>query len=110
MELDVSDGSKSLSIPIENPFQLDIDATVSKIESFLSAQGASASGMDLRGLLPKMVKGIAGCEGGCPADAKSFVSRGFKNFKLAYIEGGILEARVVTENGKNIAFKMFPDF
>ena len=110
MELDVSDGSKSLSIPIEDPFHLDVDRTVRRIEEFLSSQGASASGLDLSGLLPKMIKGIAGCEGGCPADAKSFVSRGFKNFRLAYIEGGILEARAVTENGKNVAFKMFPDF
>ncbi len=110
MELDVSDGSKSLAIPIEDPFRIDIEATVGRIEAFLSAQGASTSGLDISGLLPKMIKGIAGCEGGCPADAKSFVRRGFKDFKLAYIEGGILEARVTTENGKNIAFKMFPDF
>ncbi len=110
MELDVSDGSKSISIPIENPFHLDIDATATRIETFLAAQGAPAEGLDIRGLLPKMVKGIAGCEGGCPADAKSFVSRGFKNFKLAYIEGGILEARATPDNGKDVAFKMFPDF
>ncbi len=110
MELDVSDGSKSLSIPIENPFQLDIDATVQQIESFLTAQGVIAGNLDIRELLPKMIKGIAGCEGGCPADAKRFVARGFKNFRLAYIEGGILEARAAVENGKSVAFKMFPDF
>ena len=110
MELDINADGKSLSIPIDNPFHLDIDATVRQIESFLSSQGATAGGLDVRGLLPKLVKGIAGCEGGCPADAKSLVSRGFKNFKLAYIEGGILEARVVTDNGKNVAIKMFPDF
>lgn len=110
MELDVHVAGKSLSIPIDNPFHLDIDATVKQIESFLSAQDTPANGLDIRGLVPKLVKGIAGCEGGCPADAKSLVSRGFKNFKLAYIEGGILEARAVTENGKNVAIKMFPDF
>ena len=110
MELDVNVAGKSLAITIDNPFHLDIDATVIQIESFLSAQGTPANGLDIRGLVPKLVKGIAGCEGGCPADAKSLVSRGFKNFKLAYIEGGILEARAVTENGKNVAFKMFPDF
>jgi hypothetical protein len=110
MELDISADGKSLSIPIDNPFHLDIDATVRQIESFLSSQGTTADGLDVRGLLPKLVKGIAGCEGGCPADAKSLVSRGFKNFKLTYIEGGILEARVVTDNGKNVAIKMFPDF
>jgi len=110
MELDVKAAGKSLSIPIDNPFHLDIEATVKQIESFLSAQDTPANGLDIRGLVPKLVKGIAGCEGGCPADAKSLVSRGFKNFKLAYIEGGILEARAVTENGKNVAIKMFPDF
>jgi hypothetical protein len=110
MELDVRAGGKSLSIPIENPFHLDIEDTVSRIELFLSTQGAPANGLDIRGLLPKMIKGIAGCEGGCPADAKSFVSRGFKNFELAYIEGGILQALVVAENGTNVAIKMFPDF
>jgi len=110
MELDVRTGGKSLSIPIENPFQLDIEATVQEIESFLSSQGAAANGLDIRGLLPKMVKGIAGCEGGCPADAKSFVNRGFRNFELAYIEGGILQAMVLTENVMNVAIKMFPDF
>jgi hypothetical protein len=110
MELDVKAAGKSLSIPIDNPFHLDIDATVKQIETFLAAQGSPANGLDIRGLVPKLVKGIAGCEGGCPADAKSLVSRGYKNFKLAYIEGGILEARAVTENGSNVAIKMFPDF
>lgn len=110
MELDVNVAGKSLAITIDNPFHLDIDATVKQIESFLSAQGTPANGLDIRGLVPKLVKGIAGCEGGCPADAKGLVSRGFKNFKLAYIEGGILEACAVTENGKNVAFKMFPNF
>ena len=110
MELDVRAAGKSLSIPIENPFHLDIEATAKQIESFLSSQGAPANGLDLRGLVPKLVKGIAGCEGGCPADAKSLVSRGFKNFKLAYVEGGILEANAVTENGTNVDIKMFPDF
>ncbi len=110
MELDVNISGKSLSIPIENPFHLDIDATANQIDSFVSAQGANTSGIDIKGLLPKMIKGIAGCEGGCPADAKNFVSRGFKNFDLAYIEGGILQARVATECGKNLSIRMFPDF
>ena len=110
MELDIRANGKSLSIPIENPFHLDIEATVKQIETFLSSQGTLASGLDIRGLLPKMVKGIAGCEGGCPADAKNFVSRGFRNFELAYIEGGILQALASTEDGKNVAIKMFPDF
>jgi hypothetical protein len=110
MELDVRVAGKSLSIPIDDPFHLDIDATVKRIESFFSEQDAPANGLDIRGLVPKLVKGIAGCEGGCPANAKSFVSRGFKNFSLAYVEGGILEAHAVAENGKDVSLKMFPDF
>ncbi len=110
MELDVKVAGKSLSIPIPDPFRLDLDAIVARLEAFLSAQGATASGLDFRGLLPKLVKGIAGCEGGCPADAQNFVSRGFTNFKLAYIEGGILQAQAKTEDGKDVSLRMFPDF
>ncbi len=110
MELDVTVGGKSLALPIDNPFHLDIEGMVARIESFLASQGAQTKTLDIRGLLPKMVKGIAGCEGGCPADAKSFVSRGFTNFKLEYIEGGILHAEATAEGGKTISLKMFPDF
>jgi len=110
MELDVRVGSKSLTISIDNPFHVNIDELSRKIEKFIEEHGASREGLDFRGLLPKMVKGIAGCEGGCPADAKSFVSRGFSNFKLAYIEGGILQAQTTTSDGKQVSVNMFPDF
>ena len=110
MELDVRVGNKSLAIPIENPFHLDIESTAGRIESFLASESARPAGLDFRGLLPKMIKGIAGCERGCPADAKSFVSRGFTNFKLEYIEGGILHAQAMTEDGKPVSLKIFPDF
>lgn len=110
MELDVKVAAKSLSIPIPDPFRLDLEAVVAGIEAFLASQGAATTGLDFRGLLPKLVKGIAGCEGGCPADAQSFVSRGFTNFKLAYIEGGILQAQAKSADGKDISLRMFPDF
>lgn len=110
MELDVKVADKSLSIPIADPFRIDLETLVGQLESFLVAQGATTSELDFRGLLPKMVRGIAGCEGGCPSDAQSFVSRGFTNFKLAYIEGGILQAQATTGNGKNVTVRMFPEF
>jgi hypothetical protein len=110
MELDVRVGSKSLAVTIADPFRLDLDSMVSQIESFFASQGAASKGLDIRGLLPKMVKGIAGCEGGCPADAQRFVARGYTNFKLAYIEGGILQAQARSECGKDISLRMFPDF
>lgn len=110
MELDISIDEDSISIPISNPFRLDVDAIAEKIEDFVSSKGLKLNGFDVKGLLPKMVRGIAGCEGGCPANALELVNSGFKNFNLAYIEGGILTAKAEMENGKVLNLKMFPDF
>jgi hypothetical protein len=110
MELDISLDSDSLSINIDNPFRMDVDSLMQQIGSFLSAKGEELNGLDIRGLLPRMVRGIAGCEKGCPADAKSLVAQGFDNFELAYVEGGILTARVMTDQGKVLSVKMFPEF
>ncbi|MEW6107668.1 MAG: hypothetical protein AB1632_00650 [Nitrospirota bacterium] len=110
MELDVSLGNDSLSITIDNPFRLDLDSVMKKIEDFLSEKGTDLDCMDIKGLIPRMVKGIAGCEKGCPANAKSLVSQGFKNFQLNYIEGGILSATASTGDGKVLSLKMFPEF
>lgn len=110
MELDISIDNDSLSITISNPFQLDTDSIIEEIEGFLSSRGTGIDGIDLHGLLPLMVKGIAGCEHGCPSQAKSLVSDGYKNFELSYIEGGILSANTVTDNKKVLHLKMFPHF
>lgn len=66
--------------------------------------------LDVRRLIPKMIKGIAGCEQGCPANAKGLVSDGFMSFELQCIEGGILSASASIGNGKMLWLKMFPDF
>lgn len=110
MELDVSLDNESISIPIDNPFQIDADSMAQRIEAFLAEKNEALNGIDVRGLIPKMVRGIAGCEGGCPANARSLVSQGYKNFALDYIEGGILSAKVVTGGGKTLQLKMFPEF
>ncbi len=110
MELDVSVGNESISISIENPFQADLDSVVGRIEAFLASQRLGQNGLDIRGLLPKMVKGIVGCEAGCPADAKGLVSRGFRTFQLEYVEGGILSAKAQTASGKTLHIRMFPEF
>jgi hypothetical protein len=110
MELDVRLGRDGISIPIEDPYRLDVDAIVGRIEEMLSGQGAKTSGLDLKGLLPRMVKGIAGCEAGCPANAKSLVEQGYRNFSLAYVEGGILTATAKTSGGRDLSLKLFPDF
>lgn len=109
MELDVKMGKESLAIPIADPYALDLDGIVKQIEGLIVAHGVGPDGLDLRSLLPKMVRGIAGCEGGCPANAREFVAGGFAKFDLTYIEGGILSAKAVV-GGKELNLKMFPDF
>ncbi|MFZ3065400.1 MAG: hypothetical protein WA277_08975 [Nitrospirota bacterium] len=110
MELNVSVEKDSISISIDNPFRLDLDSIMKRIEEFAASKGAGLDGMFINELIPGMIKGIAGCEAGCPSDAKRFVSQGFKNFELDYIEGGILTAKAATINGKTLSVKMFPDF
>lgn len=110
MELDVSVEKDSLSIPINDPFRLDLDAIVEKIEDFVASKGSRLDGLDIKGLLPMMVKGISGCEAGCPANALELVSKGFRNFDLSYVEGGILTAKADTEENKLLSIKIFPDY
>ena len=110
MELDIKIGSASLSIPIDKPFQLELDSMMNKIEAFATSKGVDLGSLDIKGLIPMMVKGIAGCEKGCPSDAKGLVSRGVRDFELKYIEGGILSASAKTSDNTTISLKMFPDF
>jgi len=109
MVLDVMLDKETLTTNITDPFQADINTLVSRINIFARARGADISGLHIDKLIPKMIKGIAGCEHGCPADAKGMVSRGFKEFDLKYIEGGILSAETLLSNGSKLALKMFPD-
>jgi len=110
MELDVRLDNDPLSITIADPFRPDIDDIITRIDAFLAARGTGRDGTDIRGLLRLMVKGIVGCEDGCPADAKRLVERGYQNFALQYVEGGILTAMADMANGKKLSLKLFPDF
>jgi hypothetical protein len=108
--LDVIIDKESLTITVADPFHPDLDGIITKIGTFVSSNGMSAAGLDLGSLIPKMIKGIAGCENGCPSNAKGLVSKGVKGFELEYIEGGILSARSVIGDGKFLYLKLFPDF
>jgi hypothetical protein len=101
---------ESIAVPIEKPFQPDLDGIMENIERFAASKDVNLDGIDIRGLIPKMIRGIAGCEGGCPADAKGLVRQGYGNFQLKYIEGGILSADVSIGKGRTLTLKMFPDF
>jgi len=110
MELDIRLNNEKLSLPIENPFRLDIDSLESRIREFLFSRGVRSDELDIRGLIPRMVKGIAGCEAGCPADALSVVKKGHQNFTLNYIEGGILSATAKVGPEHTLSLKLFPEF
>lgn len=110
MELDVRINGEGMSISIDDPFHLDLDGIIGRIDQLFTSKGAKVNGLDIRGLLPRMVKGIAGCEAGCPANAKSLVEQGHQDFALQYVEGGILTATANTAGGEKVTLKLFPDF
>lgn len=110
MELDVRMNDKSIAITIENAYRPDIVAMSDRIARFAAEQGAQVGNLDLPGLLPRLIRGVVGCEEGCPANAKELVEQGYRNFDLKYVEGGILTATARTQNGSTLALKLFPDF
>ena len=110
MILEIIIGSSSATMQIVEAFRPDLDDIVANIERFAGAQRADIVALDFRGLIPKMIRGIVGCERGCPADAKEIISRGYKGFELNYIEGGILTALAMTPDGRPLYIKMFPNF
>jgi hypothetical protein len=57
-----------------------------------------------------MVRGVAGCEGGCPSNARSLVRAGFRDYHLDYVEGGILTAAREVAPGERLVIKIFPEF
>ncbi len=110
MELVLRVGSASASLEIRDAYHPDLDAITARIRSHLSAWGAASDDLDLAGLLPRMIRGVAGCESGCPADARDLVERGFGDFSLRYVEGGILMAEAAISHGRNITLMLFPEF
>jgi hypothetical protein len=116
MEIDVKIGEESISIEVDNPFKLDIGVTESKITEFARLLGTDLSRLNVGNLIARMIKGVAGCEHGCPADAKTLVRQGFGRFNLSYIDGGILAASCPAFDAgpeaphKSLVIKVFPDF
>ena len=110
MDIDIRIDCESLTITVENPHRFDVSHVVQRIYDFGMKFGVDLNALKIGKLIPEMVRGVAGCEGGCPADAKSLVRTGFGDFTLAYIEGGILSASYNLDNGKLFELKIFPDF
>ena len=110
MDLDVVIGNESLPVNIENPFRFDVASVMSKIIDFGNKNEVDLTPLKLDELIKRMIKGVAGCEAGCPSDAKSIVRDGFGDFALDYVEGGILTATQGLINNKTLQVKIFPGF
>lgn len=110
MEFDVSIDGKSIEIEIENPYRVDVTQVTAEIVDFGKEHDTDLTPLDFDKLIPRMIRGVAGCEGGCPTDAMSMVREGFGKFKVTYVEGGILTASQILDNGKPLVVKLFPDF
>lgn len=110
MDIDIAVGNESLSLNIDNPHRFNVDDVMNDLIDFGNKEGVDFLGLEVGRLIPKMIRGVAGCEAGCPSNAHSVVREGFNNFKLEYVEGGILTATHPVENDRTLQIKVFPDF
>jgi len=110
MEIDISIGKESLTISIENPHRFDLSRVIRDVADFGKDKGIDIKELSIEQLIRRMIRGVAGCEGGCPSDAKSVVREGFGNFDLSYVEGGILTAVHPLGSGGPLQIKVFPGF
>ena len=110
MDIDVTIGEDSLTLNVTDPFGFGTSGDSKSIIDFGRKLGVDMVGIEVDKLIPRMIRGVAGCEGGCPADAQSLVRDGFGMFDLSYIEGGILSAVCGLEDGKSVSVKIFPEF
>ncbi|HSW64491.1 MAG TPA: hypothetical protein VLH56_14470 [Dissulfurispiraceae bacterium] len=108
LEINIDGASETMQIP--DAYRPDLPAISAQIEQLANRKGIGLASLDMSGLIRAMIKGIAGCERGCPADAKGLTARGYDGFELNYVEGGILTARSVVGSGTRLTVKMFPDF
>ena len=110
MDIDVNVDGKSLALNIENPFRIDMADMMGRILEFGRSSGVDLSQCGIDELIPLMIRGVAGCEAGCPADAKNVVREGFRSYRLEYVEGGIMTAIDGLEVAVPLVIKIFPEF
>ncbi len=110
MELQITIDGTSETIHIADAYRPDLAGISARIAQLAKSKDVSVASLDMSGLIQAMIRGISGCERGCPADAKSLITRGYSGFDLKYVEGGILTARSTNGTLKGLTVKMFPDF
>ncbi len=110
MDIDIQVGSESFSFEVDNPFNFDVDKAVKDVINASNEAGHDISTLGIEKLVARMIRGVAGCEGGCPADAKTLVHTGFGNFNIEYVDGGILSASDTLKDNTPLEVKVFPGF
>ncbi len=110
MDIDISIGNELLTLKIDNPHKFDLKSVTNNIVEFGTKLGIDLTALKTDKLIVSMIRGVAGCEGGCPANAKNLVRQGFEDFDLSYTEGGILSAVHTFEDGNSLNLKIFPEF
>ncbi|MBF0317553.1 MAG: hypothetical protein HQL04_05200 [Nitrospirae bacterium] len=110
MEIDISIDKESMALDVANPHNFDVTKATHEIVHFANGIGVDIGGLNIDHLLSRMIRGVAGCEHGCPADAKSLVRSGVGAFKLNYIDGGVLSARCALKDNRQLEVKVFPGY
>jgi len=89
MDIDISIGKESFTINIDNPFHFDLSAVMRNVVDFGKDKGWTLRGLRSSNLSPECIRGVAGCGGWIPSDAKfKFIERASGIFNLSYVEGG----------------------
>ncbi|KJU82189.1 hypothetical protein MBAV_005607 [Candidatus Magnetobacterium bavaricum] len=110
MEIDISIDKESMTLDVANPHDFDVNKATQEIVNFAKGIGVDVGGLNINYLLSRMIRGVAGCEHGCPADAKSLVRSGVGAFKLNYIDGGVLSAGCTIKDNRQLEVKVFPGY
>jgi hypothetical protein len=95
MEIDITAGKESCSINVENPHRIDSEMVMGKIITFGERAGIDLRALNIEQLISRMM---------------NLVREGFGEFRISYIEGGILSAVCSLRKGGSLSIKVFPDF
>jgi hypothetical protein len=63
MEIDITAGKESCSINVDNPHRFDSEMVIDKIVAFEERAGIDLRALNIEQLIPRMIRGVAGCEG-----------------------------------------------
>ena len=86
MDIDIIIGDKSLNVSLENAFRFDAEKLMQKVNDFSRSLGTDISGLRIEKLIPRMIKGVAGCE-------NEFCKRGFWEFQSFICRRRDIESR-----------------